>query len=140
MSGVRPPPWQAAVRSTSTVAPKSKRGTRNAERGTARSGPVLGVGPTPRRPHALFRVPNSAFRILSLAERQQVRKQPIRARDPRRQLPQEAQPGIPVPALAHRRDEQTTLERQIAAIVQLYYRRVSGIATKPGIPTPNRQP
>src|SRR5947208_7824934 len=138
--GVRPSPWQAVVRSTSTVAPKSKRGTRNAERGTARSGPVLGVGPTPRRPHALFRVPNSAFRILSLAERQQVRKQPIRARDPRRQLPEEAQPGIPVPALAHRRDEQSTLERQLAGIVQLDERRVGGIPIVREIQSPLLHP
>src|SRR6266852_993174 len=109
MSGVRPSPRQAAARSASTAAPKSKRGTRNAERGTTRSGSVLGVGPTPRRLHVLFRVPPSTFRILFLAERQKVSKEPIRARDTRRELSAKAQPGVHVGGLAHRRYEQCPL-------------------------------
>src|SRR6266550_6309775 len=74
-----------------------------------------------------LRIPNSAFRILSLAERQEVREEPIGAGDASRELSEEAQPGVHVCALAHRGDEQSTLERRLAGIVHLDERRVGGI-------------
>src|SRR2546425_2314416 len=48
-------------------------------------------------------------------------------RDPRRQLPEEAQPGVHVRARAHRGHEQSALERRLAGIVHFDERRVGGI-------------
>src|SRR5438034_301820 len=70
-----------------------------------------------RNPKSTIR--NRRLRILFLAKRQKVGKEPIGPRDPRRQLPEEAQPGIHVRTLAHRGDEQSTLERRLAGIVHL---------------------
>src|SRR5437899_11934099 len=97
--GVRPSPWHAVASRPSMAAPASKRGTRNAERGTDMSGSILGAGLVARRPHGVFRVPRSAFRILLLAQRQQVRKEPICTGDARGELPEEAQSGVHIGAL-----------------------------------------
>src|SRR2546430_10054801 len=74
-----------------------------------------------------LRIPNSAFRILSLAQGQEIRKQPIRTRDTSGELPEEAQPRIDIRALAERGLEQPALERRLPGIVHLDERRVRGI-------------
>src|SRR2546429_8012364 len=74
-----------------------------------------------------LRIPNSAFRILSLAEREEIREEAIRTRDTSGELSEEAQPGIHVRALAHRGHEQSALERWLAGIVHPDERRVGGI-------------
>src|SRR6266705_2814398 len=127
MSGVRPSPWQAAVRRASAVTPASKCGMRNAECGIDWEGSIPGACDATRGAHGPFRTPHSALRILSLAQRQEVREEPICAGDAGRELSEKAQSGIPVPALAHRRHEESTLERQLAGIVQLDERRAGGI-------------
>src|SRR5438876_11033291 len=75
-----------------------------------------------------LRIPNSAFRILfRLAQRQEIRKQPIRTRDTSGELPEEAQPRVDIRALAERGLEQPALERRLPGIVHLDERRVRGI-------------
>src|SRR5207244_10136298 len=72
----------------------AKFGMRNGSGKSSRyTRPTLGF----RIPHSAFRIRfiHSAFRILSLlAQRQQVRKQPIRTRDTSGELSEEAQPGV----------------------------------------------
>src|SRR6266550_5937443 len=123
-SGVRPSPWQAAVRRASTAAPKSKCGMRNGECGIEEEGSIGGACIPTRGSHGPFRIPHSAFRILSLAKREEVRKQPIGAGHTRGQLSKEAQPGVKIRALADRGHEEPALKRRLAGIVQLDERRV----------------
>src|SRR5712691_6586194 len=125
MSGVRPSPWQAAARRANRAAPTNKCGMRNSECGMAVGSRAATRDPpwdsAFRIPHSAFAsfIPNSAFRILSLAQREEIREEAIGPRDPRRQLPEEAQPGVHVRALAHRGHEQSALERWLARIVYL---------------------
>src|SRR6266571_5451579 len=91
-----------------------------------------------RTDHSAFRTPHSAF--LSFAQRQEVREEPIGTRDTSGELSEKAQSGIPVPALAHRRHEESTLERQLAGIVQLDERRVGGIPIVREIQSPLLHP
>src|SRR5438445_13437224 len=87
-----------------------------------------------------LRIPNSAFRILSLAEREEIREEAIRTRDTSGELSEEAQPGIHVRALAHRGHEQSALERWLAGIVHLDERRVGGIPIMREIQSPLLHP
>src|SRR5881409_2413504 len=118
--GVRRSPWQATQSAKSSAAPMSERGTRNAERGTDWDGSILRTSFGTRRPHGLFRLPR-------LAERQQVREQPIGAGDAGRKLSEEAQPRVDVGALAEPCQEQAALERRVARVVRLEQRRVRGV-------------
>src|SRR5712691_12586501 len=116
MSGVRPSPWQAAARRAKRAAPTNKCGMRNSECGMAVGSRAATRDPpwdsAFRIPHSAFAsfIPHSAFHILSLAERKEVREEPICAGDTSGELSKEAQPGVHVRALAHRGDEQSTLE------------------------------
>src|SRR5713226_8923035 len=65
--------------------------------------------PTTPRPHRL--------RTIRPSERQQVSKEPIRARHARRQLPEEAQSRVHVRPLPEPGHEQPALERGPAGIV-----------------------
>src|SRR6059058_6329222 len=125
--GVRRSPWQATQSAKSSAAPMSERGTRNAERGTDWDGSILRTSFGTRRARGPFRLPRSAFRILLLAERQQVREQPIGAGDAGRKLSEEAQPRVDVGALAEPCQEQAALERRVARVVRLEQRRVRGV-------------
>src|SRR2546425_6725225 len=126
-SGVRPSRWQAAAKTASVMTPTTKCGMRNAECGVDGDGSIAGAGHGSRRSHAPFRTPHSAFRILfRLAERKEVREEAIGARDTSRELPEEAQPGVHVRALADGGHEEPALKRRLARIVQLDERRVGG--------------
>src|SRR3989442_12024312 len=140
MSGVRPSPRQAIESERSVTAPINKCGMRNAECGIEWEGSIPGACNAPGGAHGPFRTPHSALRILSLAERKEVREEPICAGDAGRELPEEAQPGVHVCALAHRGDEQSTLERRLAGIVHLDERRVGGIPIVPEIQSPLLHP
>src|SRR5207245_4062055 len=87
-----------------------------------------------------LRIPHSAFRILSLAEREEIREEAIRTRDTSGELSEEAQPGIHVRALARRGHEQSALERWLAGIVHLDERRVGGIPIMREIQSPLLHP
>src|SRR3989442_135904 len=96
-SGVRPSPWQAAAKTASVMTPTTKCGMRNAECGVDCDGSIAGAGHGSRRSHAPFRTPHSAFRILfRLAQRQEVREEPIGAGDAGRELSEEAQPRVEI--------------------------------------------
>src|ERR1700694_1203417 len=73
-------------------------------------------------PPPLFRTSHSAFRILLFAQRKQVRKQAVRARNPGRELAEEREPGVDVHPLPHMAHQQAALERWIAGIVHLQKR------------------
>ena len=49
-----------------------------------------------------------------MRQREQIREQPERPRDPRRELAEEAEPGVDVGPLPHRRDQEPTLQRRLA--------------------------
>src|SRR2546426_7656398 len=65
---------------------------RNAELKKEVRSPKQPVGCDSRTVHSAFRIPHSAF--LFLAQRQEVGKEPIRARDAGRELSEEAQPRV----------------------------------------------
>src|SRR2546430_16364187 len=109
--GVRPSPWQAIDSETSNAATTSHCELWIAVCGLAGEGPIEGAGRRIRRPDGAIRNPKSATRILFLAQREEIREEAIGPRDPRRQLPEEAQPGVHVRARAHRGHEQSALER-----------------------------
>src|SRR6266704_3000700 len=99
MSGVRPSPWQAAVRRANRAAPTNKCGMRTlncglriADCGLAMPGLWRALALRIRNPKSTIR--NCRLRILSLAQREEVREEPICAGDAGRQLPEEAQPGV----------------------------------------------
>src|SRR6266581_7412144 len=87
-----------------------------------------------------LRIPNSAFRILSLAQREEIREETIGAGDTSGELSEKAQPGVHVRALAHRGHEQSALERRLAGIVHLDERRVGGIPIVREIQSPLLHP
>src|SRR5438132_7707313 len=97
--GVRPSPRQAPESETTSAALR----TRNAERGTRNRWADC---------CSAFQLPRSAFVLPHIGplERQQVGKEPIRAGDPRRQLPEERQSRVDVGALADAGHEQPALE------------------------------
>src|SRR6059036_2913140 len=106
MSGVRPSPWHAVESERSMTAPTSQCGMRIlncgfriADCGLAMPASWRELAFRIRNPKSTIR--NRRFRILSLAQRQEIREEAIGPRDPRRQLPEEAQPGVHVRALAH---------------------------------------
>src|SRR5437667_10323695 len=125
-SGVRPSPEQPVSRASST-APASHCGLRIADCGLARESPISDATREPPGSRALIRNPKSAIRILFLAERQEVREEPISARDPRGQLPEKAQSRVDVRPLAEPGHEQPALERGLAGIVGLEQRRIGGV-------------
>src|SRR3989442_9679092 len=104
---------------------------RNAEGGMSGgascSGSTFPFNSAFRIPHSTFVsfIPHSAF--LFLAQRQQVRKQPIRTGHASRQLSEEAQPGVHVRALAERRHEQAAREWRAAPTLHLHQRRIGRI-------------
>src|SRR3989440_5988791 len=67
--------------------------------------------------HSAFRTPHSAF--LSLAQRQDVRKEPIGAGDTGGQLSEKAQPRVDVRALSYPRHEQAPREPRLPPVVRL---------------------
>src|SRR5207244_13630641 len=117
----------------------AKFGMRNGSGKSSRyTRPTLGF----RIPHSAFRIRfiHSALRILSLAEREEIREEAIRTGDTSGELSEEAQPGIHVRALAHRGHEQSALERWLAGIVHLDERRVGRIPIMREIQSPLLHP
>src|SRR5438445_13673441 len=84
--------------------------------------PAAGLAACPV--HSALRTPHSAF--LS-SEGQEVGEEPIRPRDSRRQLPEEAEPCVDIRAPAERRDEQAARARRLARIVRLQEGRVGRV-------------
>src|SRR6266566_2832900 len=103
MSGVRPSPWQAAVRRANRAAPTNKCGMRTLNCGFAMPGLWRALALRIRNPKSTIR--NCRLRILFLAQREEIREEAIGAGDTSGELSKEAQPGVHVRALAHRRHE-----------------------------------
>src|SRR5438445_8153908 len=126
-SGVRPSPAQATASSERSAAPTSHCGLRIADFGIEVEGPILGAGQWTRRSHGPFRNPQSAIRILLLAQRKEVSKEPISAGNPGGQLSEKAQSRVDVRPPAEPGHEQPALERGLAGIVGLEQRRIGGV-------------
>src|ERR1700680_3034775 len=91
-------------------------------------------------PPPLFRTSHSAFRILLFAQRKQVRKQAVRARNPGRELAEERERGVDVHPLPYMAHQQAALERWIAGIVHLKRRGVGGVPVVREVQPPLRHP
>src|SRR5207302_9127242 len=112
--------------SPSSATVTSDCGLRIADCGMEEEGPIADAKRRARCSLGPIRNPQSAFRILLLAERQQDREQPIRAGDARGELPEEAQPGVHARAFSDGRHEQAALERRATRSIRLEERRVPG--------------
>src|ERR1700680_2666051 len=101
-SGVR---WsrEQVVSEASNATRPTKCAMRNAECGMVAARSAKGARPC--------RTPRSAFRIGLLAQRKQVREQPVRPRDAGRELAEECERGVHVGPLPHVTHQQPAPQR-----------------------------